>query len=181
MCTKTKTVREHFLNTSKALKPTENGKIIACDFIIARQFQQNIIHARRRGQFPWKDWQPIDDTGFKVLSNTWLRRELKENLTLVVNLDSCLIILRDWHKCRRHCSNILYINMLAIEHEEYSILISETFGQAAGKLNLSERIRRVNNEQSLCIFSYSYYIFVVNLLCMVSGCFQMKCFYNITD
>ncbi|KRY97295.1 hypothetical protein T4B_7786, partial [Trichinella pseudospiralis] len=36
-----------------------------------------------------------------------------------------LIILRDWHKCRRHCSNILYINMLAIEHEEYSILISE--------------------------------------------------------
>ncbi|KRY64021.1 hypothetical protein T4A_3556 [Trichinella pseudospiralis] len=71
--------------------------------------------------------------------------------------------------------------MLAIEHEEYSILISETFGQAAGKLNLSERIRRVNNEQSLCIFSYCYYIFVVNLLCMVSGCFQMKCFYNITD
>ncbi|KRY80710.1 hypothetical protein T4D_15204 [Trichinella pseudospiralis] len=71
--------------------------------------------------------------------------------------------------------------MLAIEHEEYSILISETFGQAAGKLNLSERIRRVNNEQSLCIFSYSYYIFVVNLLCMVSGCFQMKCFYNTTD
>ncbi|KRY81407.1 Histone acetyltransferase ESA1 [Trichinella pseudospiralis] len=35
-----KTVQEHFLNTSKALKPTENGKIIACVFIIARQFQQ---------------------------------------------------------------------------------------------------------------------------------------------
>ncbi|KAL1235146.1 Histone acetyltransferase SAS3 [Trichinella pseudospiralis] len=38
-------------------------------------------------------------------------------------------------KCRGHCSNILYINMLAIEHEEYSIVISETFGQADGKLN----------------------------------------------
>ncbi|KRY84264.1 hypothetical protein T4D_14013 [Trichinella pseudospiralis] len=40
------------------------------------------------------------------------------------------IILRDWHKCRRHCSNILYINMLAIEHEEYSILISEVCNMA---------------------------------------------------
>ncbi|KRZ01331.1 hypothetical protein T4C_11816, partial [Trichinella pseudospiralis] len=39
--------------------------------------------------------------------------------------DRIEIIQRDWHKCRGHCSNILYINMLAIEHEEYSILISE--------------------------------------------------------
>ncbi|KRY67837.1 hypothetical protein T4A_1533 [Trichinella pseudospiralis] len=67
--------------------------------------------------------------------------------------------------------------MLAIEHEEYSILISETFGQADGKLNLSERRRRVNNSCLFyyAFFSYCYYIFVVNLLCM------MKCFYNITD
>ncbi|KRZ24715.1 hypothetical protein T4C_6189 [Trichinella pseudospiralis] len=33
--------------------------------------------------------------------------------------------------------------MLAKEHEEYWIVISETFGQADGKLNLSERRRRI--------------------------------------
>ncbi|KRY80690.1 hypothetical protein T4D_4477 [Trichinella pseudospiralis] len=63
--------------------------------------------------------------------------------------------------------------MLAKEHEEYWI----TFGQADGKLNLSERRRRVNNSCLFyyAFFSYCYYIFVVNLLCM------MKRFYNITD
>ncbi|KRX90530.1 hypothetical protein T4E_12256 [Trichinella pseudospiralis] len=40
MYTKMKTVQEHLLNTSKALKPTENAKINASVFIIARQFLQ---------------------------------------------------------------------------------------------------------------------------------------------
>ncbi|KRY80129.1 hypothetical protein T4D_3949, partial [Trichinella pseudospiralis] len=40
MYTKMKTVQEHLLNTSKALKPTENAKINASAFIIARQFLQ---------------------------------------------------------------------------------------------------------------------------------------------
>ncbi|KRZ10745.1 hypothetical protein T4C_9564 [Trichinella pseudospiralis] len=38
MCTKMKTVQEHFLNTLKALKPTENAEINACVFIITHQF-----------------------------------------------------------------------------------------------------------------------------------------------
>ncbi|KRZ01258.1 hypothetical protein T4B_429 [Trichinella pseudospiralis] len=40
MYTKMKTVQEHLLDTSKALKPTENAKISASVFIIARQFLQ---------------------------------------------------------------------------------------------------------------------------------------------
>ncbi|KRY64133.1 hypothetical protein T4A_11709 [Trichinella pseudospiralis] len=134
----------------------------------------NIVHARRRDHLMWRRYWS------QVILDHMAQKGTKREFDISGKL-GFLIIQRDWHKCRGHCSNILYINMLAIEHEEYSILISETFGQAAGKLNLSERIRRVNNEQSLCIFSYCYYIFVVNLLCMVSGCFQMKCFYNITD
>ncbi|KRY98931.1 hypothetical protein T4B_14261, partial [Trichinella pseudospiralis] len=68
------------------------------------------------------------DIGHRRYWTTWLRRERRGNLTLV-NYPEGLA------KCRGHCSNILYINMLAIEHEEYSIVISETFGQADGKLN----------------------------------------------
>ncbi|KAL1229538.1 UPF0729 protein [Trichinella pseudospiralis] len=67
------------------------------------------------------------DIGHRRYWTTWLRRERRGNLTL--NYPEGLA------KCRGHCSNILYINMLAIEHEEYSIVISETFGQADGKLN----------------------------------------------
>ncbi|KRY80428.1 hypothetical protein T4D_12266 [Trichinella pseudospiralis] len=153
MWTKMKTVQEHFLNTLKALKPTENVIINACVFIIARQFLE--IEYLLRPDMPMKYnlscitvMSPMlcsiaertsymhageiilrgGDIGHRRYWTTWLRRERRGNLTLV-NYPEGLA------KCRGHCSNILYINMLAIEHEEYSILISETFGQADRKLN----------------------------------------------
>ncbi|KRX90548.1 hypothetical protein T4E_8102 [Trichinella pseudospiralis] len=156
MCTKMKTVQEHFLNISKALKPTENAKINACVFIIARQFLQieyllrpdmpmkynlscitvmfyrgnNIVHARRRDHLMWRRYWS------QVILDHMAQKGTKRQFDisgkpgfLFFNYPEGLA------KCRGHCSNTLYINMLAIEHEEYSIVISETFNQADGKLN----------------------------------------------
>ncbi|KRY64148.1 hypothetical protein T4A_13924 [Trichinella pseudospiralis] len=144
MCTKMKTVQEHFLNTLKALKPTENAEINACVFIITHQFlkiryllwpemptiynlscimamfyrKKKIIYARRRqfsveGLAAYRHYWLQSIVEYMAQKGTKRQFDTTElpKLSGIADVDIA--------------ATLFTYDMLAKEHEEYWIVISE--------------------------------------------------------
>ncbi|KRX92968.1 hypothetical protein T4E_3367 [Trichinella pseudospiralis] len=88
-----------------------------CQFLNKVTFYLKIKfeHARQRSRYTYRDRWPIGDTGFKVLSNIYIRGEERCNWTIAKI---------EGYSPRGHCRYTVY-DMLTKKEEEYSIFMSE--------------------------------------------------------